>query len=486
MINTRLIFRIMGSLLFIEAGLLLLAIIVSLCYGENDRDAFIITWAISTVLGILMKLFGRNATNSFGRRDGYFVVSITWVLFSLVGMLPFLFSGYLTSPADALFETMSGFTSTGCSVINNLDSYPHALLFWRSITQWVGGLGIIFFTIALLPMLGVGNVKLFAAEATGLKMDRIHPKISTTAKWIWTLYIGITAICAITLYVAGMDVFDSINHALTCISTGGYSTHQSSIAWFNSPLIEYIISGFMFISGINFTLLYLMVIKHKFRPAFGNRELGFYTLFTVCAVAFFTIALVRYNNYDIESAFRAALFQTTSIATSTGYISNDYMTWLPATWPILALLMFIGGCAGSTAGGMKYVRLNIMAKITRNEFKHLIHPTAVIPIRDGNGTVLPSSTASSLMAFIFLYIVIACIGGVILIASGEQLLDAFSMSLSAISNNGPAIGYKIGATHTWAELNDTAKYACSILMLVGRLEIFSVLMLFTPRFWERR
>lgn len=486
MINIRLIFRIMGSLLFIEGGLLFIAFIVSLYYGENDTTAFALACAISAALGVVMKFLAHGATNSFSRRDGYFVVSITWVLFSLIGMLPFLLSGRITSPTDALFETMSGFTSTGCSIINDLDTYPHALLFWRSLTQWVGGLGIIFFTIALLPMLGVGNVKLFAAEATGLKLDKIHPKISTTAKWIWVLYLGITALCGILLYIAGMDIFDSINHALTCISTGGYSTHQSSIAWFHSRPIEYILSVFMFISGINFSLLYLVIFKRKLRTALGNRELGFYLLFIVCASALFTYTLVSHNGMDLEEAIRTALFQTTSISTSTGYISNDYMTWLPITWPVIALLMFLGGCAGSTSGGMKYVRLNIMAKITRNEFKHLIHPTAVIPIRDGNGTVLPSSTAASLMAFVFLYIVITCIGAIIILATGEQILDAFSISLSAISNNGPAIGYRVGATHTWAELSDIAKCTCCVLMLIGRLEIFSVLMLFTPRFWERR
>ena len=268
MINSKMICKIMGSLFFIEAGFLILCALLAIYYKETDLTAFLSSAAITAGAGIVFSIFGKNAERKISRRDGYVVVSLAWIFFSLFGMLPFYLSGYIPSITDAFFETMSGFTTTGASILDNIESLPHGLLFWRSMTQWIGGLGIVFFTIAVLPIFGVGGVQLFAAEATGPTHDKVHPRIGVTAKWIWSIYLGLTIAEVFLLLLGGMDVFDSVCHSLTTTATGGYSTKQNSIAAFHSPYIEYVITLFMFLSGINFTLLFLFFLKGKFKKAF--------------------------------------------------------------------------------------------------------------------------------------------------------------------------------------------------------------------------
>ena len=272
MINSKMICKIMGSLFFIEAGFLILCALLAIYYKETDLTAFLSSAAITAGAGIVFSIFGKNAERKISRRDGYVVVSLAWIFFSLFGMLPFYLSGYIPSITDAFFETMSGFTTTGASILDNIESLPHGLLFWRSMTQWIGGLGIVFFTIAVLPIFGVGGVQLFAAEATGPTHDKVHPRIGVTAKWIWSIYLGLTIAEVFLLLLGGMDVFDSVCHSLTTTATGGYSTKQNSIAAFHSPYIEYVITLFMFLSGINFTLLFLFFLKGKFKRLIDNTE----------------------------------------------------------------------------------------------------------------------------------------------------------------------------------------------------------------------
>ena len=272
MINSKMICKIMGSLFFIEAGFLILCALLAIYYKETDLTAFLSSAAITAGAGIVFSIFGKNAERKISRRDGYVVVSLAWIFFSLFGMLPFYLSGYIPSITDAFFETMSGFTTTGASILDNIESLPHGLLFWRSMTQWIGGLGIVFFTIAVLPIFGVGGVQLFAAEATGPTHDKVHPRIGVTAKWIWSIYLGLTIAEVFLLLLGGMDVFDSVCHSLTTTATGGYSTKQNSIAAFHSPYIEYVITLFMFLSGINFTLLFLFFLKGKFKRLIENTE----------------------------------------------------------------------------------------------------------------------------------------------------------------------------------------------------------------------
>ena len=344
MINTKMIARIMGSLFFIEAGFLILCSFLAVYYNESDLSAFLTSTAITVGAGIIASLTGKNAEKKISRRDGYVIVTFAWVFFSLFGMLPFYLSGYIPCITDAFFETMSGFTTTGASILNNIESLPHGLLFWRSMTQWIGGLGIVFFTIAVLPIFGVGSVQLFAAEATGPTHDKVHPRIGVTAKWIWTIYLGLTIAEIILLIAGGMDFFDSVCHSLTTAATGGYSTKQNSIAFFNSPYIEYVITLFMFLSGINFTLLYLLFLKGNFKRLFQNTELhwylgtvGFFTLFT-------TVTLIFTSPFSIEESFRKAIFQVVSLQTTTGFISADYMTWVPVLWTLMCIKIGRASC----------------------------------------------------------------------------------------------------------------------------------------------
>ncbi len=430
MINTKMIARIMGSLFFIEAGFLILCSFLAVYYNESDLSAFLTSTAITVGAGIIASLTGKNAEKKISRRDGYVIVTFAWVFFSLFGMLPFYLSGYIPCITDAFFETMSGFTTTGASILNNIESLPHGLLFWRSMTQWIGGLGIVFFTIAVLPIFGVGSVQLFAAEATGPTHDKVHPRIGVTAKWIWTIYLGLTIAEIILLIAGGMDFFDSVCHSLTTAATGGYSTKQNSIAFFNSPYIEYVITLFMFLSGINFTLLYLLFLQ-----------------------------------------------------TTTGFISADYMTWVPVLWTLMCIIMLFGACAGSTTGGIKCIRIAIMSRISKNEFKHIIHPNAILPVRI-NHQVVSSTTKSAVLAFIFLYMAIIFIGWLVLMLFGVGFEEAYSVVISSLGNVGPGIG-KCGPSYSWSGLPDAAKWTSAILMLIGRLELFTVLLLFMPSFWKK-
>lgn len=483
MINSKMICKIMGSLFFIEAGFLILCALLAIYYKEADLTAFLSSAAITAGAGIVFSLFGKNAERKISRRDGYVVVSLAWIFFSLFGMLPFYLSGHIPSITDAFFETMSGFTTTGASILDNIESLPHGLLFWRSMTQWIGGLGIVFFTIAVLPIFGVGGVQLFAAEATGPTHDKVHPRIGVTAKWIWSIYLGLTITEVFLLLLGGMNLFDSVCHSLTTTATGGYSTKQNSIAAFHSPYIEYVITLFMFLSGINFTLLFLFFLKGKFKRLIENTEFHWYLGTVGCFTLLTTITLVITSPMGVEESFRKAIFQVVSLQTTTGFISADYMTWVPVLWTLMCIIMFFGACAGSTSGGIKCIRIAIMSRVSKNEFKRIIHPNAVLPVRI-NRQVISATTKSAILAFTFLYITIVFIGWLLLMMLGVGFEEAYSVVISSLGNVGPGIG-KCGPSYSWSGLPDMAKWISALLMLIGRLELFTVLLLFTPGFWKK-
>ena len=484
MINKKIILRILGFLLYIEALLLALCSGFGFYFGEDDRMAFIISAALSVLAGVAFSYFGRNSEKRFGRRDGYIVVTLSWIVFSLFGMLPYRLSGYIPSVTDAFFETMSGFTTTGASILDNIEELPHGLLFWRSMTQWIGGLGIVFFTIAVLPVFGAGGVQLFAAEATGPKHDKVHPRIEVTAKWIWSIYLGLTVAETLLLHVEGMDWFDSVCHSLTTTATGGYSTRQASIAAYHSPLIEYTIIFFMFVSGINFTLLFLTLFKGRVKKLFGDTEFRWYVCIALSFTLIITLVLTILRGGHFEESFREALFQVVSIQTTTGFATADYMLWPPFLWFLITLLMYVGACAGSTSGAMKCVRIAMLFKVARNEFLRIIHPNAVIPLRI-SGSVIRSRVKITLLAFFLLYIFTIFFGWGVFLMMGIGFEDSYGLVVSSVSNIGPALG-NYGPAYSWASLPDAAKWFSTFLMLVGRLELFSVLLLLTPRFWKKR
>lgn len=484
MLNWKILHKIMGTLLWLEASLMFLCFCISLLYNESDKLPFLISVTITAAGGTLSYYAGRKADNNLGRKDAYFLVTATWIVFSLFGMLPFLIGGYTSTFTDAFFETISGFTTTGASIINDVEALPHALLFWRTMTQWIGGLGIVFFTLALLPSLvGNGNVKVFSAETTGPIRSKLHPRLSTNSHAIWMIYIILTVACAIFYFAGGMSVFDCINYAMTTTATGGFATHNMSTEFFNSPFIEYTGALFCFLSGINFTMLYLAVVKRKVKDFFRNAEIRFYCGAIVVATIIIMYYLIHYNHYSFANALRYGLFQTVSFLTSTGLFSDDAAQWPRVTWIILGLCMILGGCAGSTAGGIKSARCIMILKIIGNEFKQILHPNAVLPVRVSN-TIVPQSTRNRLLPFLMLYIILFLIAATYFTAIGIDVVNSITLCLSCLSNVGPTLGVEIGPTMSWQELPVDCKWFCAALMLIGRLEIFSVLVIFTPEFWK--
>lgn len=483
MINWRMIFKVMGFLLFIESGFLTLCILLSYLYQEPDLPAFIASTLITAFTGIPLFCIGKRAERKLSRKDGYIIVTFAWVIFSLFGMLPYYLSGYIPNITNAFFETMSGFSTTGASILDNIESLPHGLLFWRSMTQWIGGMGIVIFTIAILPIFGAGGIQLFAAEATGPKFDKITPHIDETAKWIWTIYIGMTIATVILLTIGDMPLFDSVCHAMSTTATGGFSTRQASIAAFNSPYIEYVIMIFMFLSGINFSLLYLLVLKGSYKRVFKDTEIRWYIKTLLFFISVITIGLLVSSNMSMEEAFRKSSFLVVSIQTTCGFITADYMQWAPPLWMLTTVITYCGACAGSTSGGIKCIRAVIMARIAKNEFKHILHPNAVLPVRV-NGQSVSSSTKSTVLAFFVVFVLLVFFGWFTMMTIGLDFDDAYSVIISSLANVGPGIG-KCGPAFSWNALPDAAKWLSILYMLIGRLELFTVLLLFTPSFWKK-
>ncbi len=482
MINIKTIIRITGALLLLETMMLLLCAGISLYYAENVLYDFGISAGITAGTGFLCLLFGKKGERVLTRRDGYILVSLVWVVFTLFGMLPFYISGYIPDITDAVFETISGFSSTGATILNNVEALPHGLLFWRSMTQWIGGLGIIMFTIAVLPIFGVSGLQVFAAESSGPTHDKVHPRIGVTAKWLWSIYVGLTGILVGLLMFGGMDWFDSICHAFTTTGTGGFSTKQASLAYYRSPYIEYITSLFMFLSGINFTL-FLFFMNRKFKKCFYDAELRWYFASFLLFTATITFILYHNTTMDVEQAFRRALFQVASLQTSTGFATDDYMLWPPIAWGILLIIMIIGACAGSTSGGIKCIRMVILSKVARNEFKRILHPNAVLPVRVNRHAISPT-IQTTVLAFSFVYTVIILLSTLLLVGMGISFDEAIGCAISSIGNMGPGLG-QYGPAYSWAALPIAAKWLLSFLMLLGRLELFTILLLFTPYFWKR-
>ena len=483
MINLKIIAQILGTLLFLEAIMLAACLGLGCFYGESDYAAFAVPTLLALVLGIILKWKGHGAENRMGRRDGFLIVSMAWIVFSVIGMLPFLIGGHLTRPAAAFFETMSGFTTTGSTVFNNVDALPHSILFWRSLTHWIGGMGIVFFTIAVLPQMGAGDLKLFSAEATGLKIGKLHPRITTTARWLWSLYLLLTTAGCLALYLGGMSVFDAVNHGLSTAATGGFSTHQDSIGWFHSPTIEYIEMVFMFLSSINFTLLYLFFIKHRWRDVFSDGELRCFLSLCLFVILYTATVIYLTEDFSPEQALRYAAFHTISLQSTSGFTSCDFMAWHPSTWMLLLFVTGVGACAGSTSGGIKCIRILTAYKGMANEFRHILHPRAVLPVRISR-TVLAPGVGTTIFAFFTACFILLFSSAAIMMCMGIPMLDAVSLSIAAFSNAGPSIGHAVGPLDSWIVLPDAALWLNSFLMLAGRLEIFSLLLPFIPGFWR--
>lgn len=483
MLNFPIIYKAVGTLLYLEALLITMCGGIGLWENENINLSFGIPIIVAIVLGTWLRYIGRNAENRMGRRDGFLIVSLTWIVFTLIGMLPLLIGGYETRISAAFFETMSGFTTTGATVFADVDALPRSILMWRSTMHWIGGMGIVFFTIAILPNIGGGDIKLFAAETTGLKIGKLHPRISTTARWMWSLYLLLTIVCAIAYLIGGMGLFDAINHSFSTIATGGFSTHTDSIGWFQSERIEWISIIFMFLASINCTLLYLLFIKHRWKVVWKDSELRCFLTLFISATILIVFIIHFVNGIDWDAAWRSALFNTISLQSTTGFSIDNFMVWHPTVWIILTSISIIGACAGSTSGGLKCIRVLTVWKLAKIEFRQLLHPHAMLPVRI-NGTPITQQVGRTIFVFFTIYFSLILVSSFVMVAMGLPLLDAFGLSISSFSNVGPSIGHWVTPVDNWGILSDGVLWINSFLMLAGRLEIFSLLLPLTPAFWK--
>ena len=483
MVNFRIISKIIGSLLFIEAFFMAWCAAMSFYYHEDDQLAFLMSLLFTFGCGFLFLFFGRNAENSLSRRDAYLLVTAVWLIFSLFGMFPFLIHGSITNLTDAYFETISGFTTTGATILDDVECLPHGILFWRSMMQWIGGLGILFFTIAILPSLVSGSVKVFAAEATGPIKAKMHPRLTTTAKWIWSIYLILTIGCALSFWLAGMDWYEATNYAMTTTATGGFAIHNDSTMYFHSPTIDYIAIIFQFLSGINFTLLYICIFKARLSALFRNSEFKLYISVVVGSTLWIMYLLFTRLDYDLEHAFRCALFQVVSFITTTGMFNDEVGLWPHTTWVILGVIMYLGACAGSTSGGFKCIRGVMLLKVVRNNFRQILHPNAVLPVKI-NGQNVPDNRLISLFAFFALTILMVVFTAAVMSVTGIDNTNAVTIALSCVSNVGPSLSNQVGTVMFWSALPDFLKWLLCLLMLMGRLEIMTVLVLFTRSFWK--
>ncbi|MGI9543793.1 MAG: TrkH family potassium uptake protein [Cyclobacteriaceae bacterium] len=479
--NFKIISNILGLLLIINGGFILLCLPVSIFFGEGGLIPILVSGLITVVVGLLLWYATRKAGKELRKRDGYLIVSLGWLTMSLFGTLPYILSGAIPDFTNAFFETISGFTTTGASVLNDIESLPKGILFWRSLTQWIGGMGIIVLAVAILPLLGIGGMQLFIAEAPGLKPDKLQPRIAQTAKRLWLIYFGLTFSEFVLLRLAGMTYFDAMNHALTTMATGGFSTKQDSMAFYG-PTVQYIVIVFMFLAGTNFTLTYFG-FKGNFKKIWQNEEFRVYL--KLVGLLSLAIGLVIYLvvGSSIEESFRDALFQVVSIITTTGFVSADYTSWVPGVTILFFMMMFLGGSAGSTAGGVKIVRHILLLKNGILELKRQLHPSAIIPVRLNQRAVSQDITFN-VLAFIMIYITVTVVSTVVMGMLGEDVLTSLGAVATSLGNIGPGIG-AVGPLDNFADMPSGGKWFLSFLMLLGRLELFTVLILFTPYFWKR-
>ncbi|MDH3997277.1 MAG: TrkH family potassium uptake protein [Desulfuromonadales bacterium] len=479
--NITLTLRILGALLLFLAIALLTPLPFSWFYHDGAAGSFMLAAAISAACGGLLFKFFRTE-KELSVREGFAVVSFGWTVFALFGALPFVLSGAIPSYLDAFFETMSGFTTTGSTILTNIEAMPPSLLLWRSLTQWLGGMGIIVLSLAILPMLGVGGMQLFKAEVPGPTADRLKPRIQDTAKLLWGVYVLLTGVEVMLLMSAGMSFFDGLNHAFTTMATGGFSTRNASVAAFDSASIDWIITFFMFLAGVNFSLHYL-ALRGRLGDFLRNEEFRFYFGLTVGG----TILIVLLNMQGVYASFfdnlRYSAFQVVSIMTTTGFGTADYELWPVLCQYLLIFAMFIGGCAGSTGGGMKVARILLLIKHAQVQVYRLIHPRAVKLVKLGERPV-DKEVMQSILGFFAIYLGAFVVASFVMAATGMDLVSAGASVIATLSNIGPGLG-SVGPVDNFAHVPAFGKLTLSFCMLLGRLELFTVLVLIFPSFWRK-
>jgi len=475
--------RIVGLLLVLSSLLMLPSAVIGMLQQDGTSDAFLLSALLLISTGALLWWPLRNDRHDIRLRDGFLVVVVAWLTVGLGGAVPFLLLDDLNiSAVDAVFEAMSGLTTTGATIMISIDSLPPGVLFYRQLLQWFGGMGIIVLAVAILPMLRIGGMQLYRAETPGpMKDNKLTPRITETAKALWLIYLGLTTVCGLAYWLAGMSAFDAVSHAFSTVAIGGFSTHDLSIGFFNSPLIEAVAMVFMTLAGINFALHFLAWRRTSTQPYMQDPEVKVYVVLLLVLGLVASLALLLTTTYSgLGTSLRYGFFQVISSMTTTGYSTASFYTW-PGILPVmLVMIAFIGGCAGSTAGGMKVIRVILLYRQAIREIRHLIHPNALVPIKMG-GTSMSGKVMYAVWGFFFLYVASFCIMSVLLTASGLDPVTAFSAVGACLTNLGPALGQ---AGPHYADINSFAKLVLTLAMLLGRLEIFTLLVLFTPTFWR--
>jgi trk system potassium uptake protein TrkH len=478
----RVVFFVLSFLSLCLAGTLLVPLGIALAYGEAEASAFLYAFLVCGGTGLAGWVLFRSERKEFGHREGFAIVGLGWVLVCLFGALPYIFAGTFSSVVNACFESTSGFTTTGATVIENIESLPKGILFWRSLSHWLGGMGIILLSMAILPMLGVGGMQLYRAEVPGPVPDRLKPRIRETAKTLWMVYLLISVLEVVFLMLGGMGVFDAVCHTFGTMATGGFSTHNASIGHYGSAYIEGVITVFMLAAGANFALHYQLLLGNP-RRYLQDTEFRFY-LFSILTVTAGVAFLLRTGTYEAwTDSLRYAAFQVTSILTTTGYTTADYEQWPLAVQYILFALMFFGGCAGSTGGSMKCIRILLLLKQAYKEIYGLIHPQAVSAIKLGKKTV-PPEVMESVLGFSLVYAGIFVIASLLMSCLGLDFKSALCSVAACIGNVGPGLGV-VGPAKTYLPIVPTGKWILILCMILGRLEIFTLLILFLPQFWKK-
>jgi trk system potassium uptake protein TrkH len=481
--NFPLILNLTGTVLVLISLFMLSPVVVSIVYSQSDLQPLVVSSFLTLMSGAVLYFFTRHrGKEELRHRDVFGVVTISWLAVSFFGCLPYILSGSLSSFTDAYFEAIAGFTTTGATVITDIEALPKGILFWRSLTQWVGGMGIILFALAILPFLSAGGMQLFKAEVPEITVDRLRPRIIDTAKALWYIYASLTATAVVFYIIGGMDVYDAVCHAFTTLATGGFSTKNASIAYFKSPFIDTVCTVFMFLAGVNYSL-YFYAFKGDVSRFWKSTEFKFYLTVTLAAIVFIAFSTFGTLYASVFESLRYASFQAVSIMTTTGYTTADYERWAPFARMLIVVLMFFGGMIGSTGGGMKQVRVLLMLKQCYRELYQLIHPHAVTTVKL-DGKSLRKEVLGSIWGFLFLFLIICVVATLVMTALGVDMVTSASTVVSAMSNVGPALG-DAGPTDNYSSLPMAGKWILAFCMLAGRLEIYTVIILFVPRFWKK-
>ena len=481
MINFGPISNVIGVLLVVIGTLMLTALPFSWYYQTGQGLSILYSSLITLSCGAFFWFIKFSNSNNVNKREGYLIVTLGWLSLVVFGMLPYLFSGSIPTITSAFFETVSGTTTTGASVLTDIEAVPKDILFWRSMTQWIGGMGIIVLTVALFPLLGIGGIELFVAEAPGPTSDKLHPRIRETAKRLWLIYVSLTASLVLLLMWGGMTFYDAINHALTTMATGGFSTKNASIAHFESAFIQYTLILFMFLAGTNFSMIY-WGLKGRIKRVWKNEEFRSYFLLTAVATLLVLRVVYIVSDQTFEKSLRDSLFQVVSVVTTTGFVSADYTSWSESITLLFFVLLFVGGSAGSTAGGIKHIRHLVFFRNSLLEFKRILHPRAIVPLKI-NGEVVAPRIMTHVIIFLLIYLMTFLLGSFAVSALGLDFLTSIGAVATCLGNVGPGIG-EVGPVDNFSAVPMGAKWVLSFLMLLGRLELFTILVLFTPYFWK--